>query len=342
MTKATTSGSRAGASLSPREGVERDRGRGGRSGQPASLSPREKVERDRGRGGRSGKVSAIVPTFDRAPLLRRALASIASQSRPPDEVIVVDDGSADRTRALVAEEFPAVRYLFQERRGVSAARNRGIEAATGDWLAFLDSDDEWLPDKLERQLAALAATRETGGARYRVCHTDEIWIRGGRRVNPGARHAKRGGWMFRDCLPLCAISPSSAVLHRSVLEAVGGFDERLPACEDYDLWLRIAARYPVLLVNEPLVVKHGGRADQLSRTTWGLDRFRIRALEKIVESGVLSAADRRAALETLLEKLTIFATGAGRRGRGDEARRYEERIARWRAAARRWRPACGS
>ncbi len=275
-------------------------------------------------------ISAVVPTRDRAELVARALASIEVQSRPADEVIVVDDGSTDGTRERIAAGFPAVRYLRQEPRGVSAARNRGIEAARGDWLAFLDSDDEWLPTKLERQLAALEAVAETGGA-YRVCHTDEIWIRHGRRVNAGARHAKTGGWMFRDCLPLCAISPSSALIHRSVLEEVGGFDESLPACEDYDLWLRISARHPVLLVDEPLVVKHGGHADQLSRTVWGLDRFRIRALEKILESGDLAAADRQAALATLLGKTALFAAGAAKRGRTGEASRYEQLAARWRA-----------
>ncbi len=270
-------------------------------------------------------ISTIVPTFDRAPQLERALASVEAQTLQPGELIVVDDGSTDRTPEMLAERFPAARYLHQENRGVSAARNRGIEAARGEWIALLDSDDEWLPEKLERQLAAL------GASDAKICHSDEIWIRNGRRVNPGRRHAKCSGRIFRDCLPLCAISPSSVVIHRSVLEEVGSFDEQLPACEDYDMWLRVTARHPVLLVDEPLVVKHGGHSDQLSRTVPGLDRYRILALEKILASGVLGAGDRRAALTTLIEKTAIFAEGAAKRGRDEEAATFRARGRRWAA-----------
>ncbi len=270
-----------------------------------------------------GSVSVVIPTHNRAELLGRALLSVQAQSRPAGEIIVVDDGSDDGTAELVRSAFPAVRYVRQEQRGVSAARNRGLEAATGQWIAFLDSDDEWRVEKLERQMAALALDPT-----YRICHTDEIWIRAGVRVNPRRKHAKRGGWIYRHCLPLCAMSPSSVVIHRSVLESVGRFDEEMQACEDYDLWLRICCRHPVLLVDEPLVVKHGGRADQLSALR-GQDQFRIRALEKILASGVLGAADRQATLCTLAEKIDIYAGGARRRGREAEALRYLEKRRRW-------------
>ena len=264
------------------------------------------------------RVSAIVPTYNRASLLRRALTSVFAQIRPAEEVIVVDDGSTDETAEMVRTEFPEARYFAQPNRGVSAARNLGISKANGDWLALLDSDDEWAPEKLARQLEELAASPE-----HRICHTDEIWIRRGRRVNPKRRHAKSGGWIFERCLPLCAISPSSVLLHRSVLEQVGGFDESLPACEDYDLWLRACSRYPLLYVHEYLVIKHGGRADQLSARVAGLDRYRIRALEKILATGELDDGQRRAAERTLAEKARIWAAGARRRGRTDEAERYE-------------------
>ena len=100
-------------------------------------------------------VTVVIPTYNRKGLLPRALTSVARQTRPPDEVIVVDDGSTDDTEGLVRREFPDVRYLQQENRGVAAARNRGIREAKGEWLAFLDSDDEWLPQKLTRQLDEL-------------------------------------------------------------------------------------------------------------------------------------------------------------------------------------------
>lgn len=269
-------------------------------------------------------VSVVIPTFNRAELLPRAVESVLAQTHPAAEVIVVDDGSSDGTGELVASRFPEVRVAAQAHRGVSAARNRGIAAASGDWIALLDSDDEWCAEKLARQLAALDEHPE-----YRICHTDEIWIRNGRRVQPRVKHAKRGGRIFRHCLPLCVISPSSVLIHRSVFEQVGGFDEDLPACEDYDLWLRICCRFPVLLVEEPLVVKYGGHDDQLSRRVWGLDRFRIRALEKILQGDRLCEEDRQAALRTLLQKIEIFAAGAEKRGKAEDADRYRQKGQRW-------------
>lgn len=258
-------------------------------------------------------VSAIVPTYNRREMLARALDSIAAQTRPVDEVLVVDDGSTDGSAEMLAARFPGARRLRCERLGVSAARNRGIAAASGEWVAFLDSDDEWRPAKIERQLAALAAAPE-----HDLCHTDEVWIRDGVRVNPRRRHAKAGGWIFERCLPLCAISPSSAMVRRAVFDRLGGFDEALPACEDYDFWLRFCSRQPVLYVDEPLVVKHGGHPDQLSRAVVGLDRYRIRALSKVLGDGVLASRDRRAAARTLCEKIDVYAAGARKRGRHAE------------------------
>jgi glycosyltransferase involved in cell wall biosynthesis len=269
-------------------------------------------------------ISVVIPTYNRAELVLRALRSVLAQTRPAEQVIVVDDGSTDDTGPLARIQFGSVDYLAQENRGVSAARNRGIEVATGEWIALLDSDDEWLPEKLERQMACLEQEPD-----YRLCHTDEIWVRRGRRVNPRRKHAKQGGWIFRDCLPLCAISPSSVLIHRSLFEEVGRFDETLPACEDYDLWLRVCSRWPVLFVPERLVVKHGGHEDQLSSRVWGLDRYRIQALEKVLGSAALGTEDRQAAIDMLVDKIDIYAAGARKRGRVDEADEYRLKRERW-------------
>lgn len=271
-------------------------------------------------------ISVIIPTHNRAPVLGHALASVLAQSEPPAEILVVDDGSTDATPSLLAGRFPQVRYLRQARGGVSRARNAGIAAARCEWLAFLDSDDRWLAHKLAVQRRALRAH-----PRLRVCHSDEIWIRAGRRVNPMRKHAKHGGWIFRHCLPRCVISPSSVLLHRSVLQRVGGFDESLPACEDYDLWLRLSASYPVLYCDEPLIIKYGGHADQLSRRHWGMDRFRVQALERILSGRALDPGDRAAALEVLLEKAGIVLQGARRRGNGALVAEYEARLGRYRS-----------
>ena len=274
-------------------------------------------------------VSVVIPTCNRADLILRALASVRAQTRPPTEVLVVDDGSTDATVERVRAAFPEVTLLEQKNRGVSAARNAGIQKARGTWIALLDSDDEWLPQKLERQLRATENDNDNDNDNDTfLCHTDEIWIRDGRRVNPMKKHQKYGGRIFERCLPLCVISPSSVLLHRSLFQTIGLFDEDLPVCEDYDLWLRVTARYPVLYLDEPLIVKYGGHADQLSHKYWGMDRFRIAALLKILASGELGARDQSAAEAMLASKIAIYAHGARKRGKHAEAERYEQRLAR--------------
>ncbi len=270
------------------------------------------------------KISVIIPTWNRAGCLPAALDSVFAQSLVPHEVIVVDDGSTDNSRAIIQRHYRTVRYIHQENRGVSSARNTGIRAAAGDWIALLDSDDRWEAHKLERQQRALQ-----GRPGAKICHSDEIWIRNGKRVNPMKKHAKRGGRIFQHCLPLCVISPSAALIRRELFDEIGLFDEALPACEDYDLWLRICAIHPVLYLDEPLLIKYGGHADQLSRRYWGMDRFRIHALEKILESAALNAADHAAALAMLQKKIAIVIQGAERRNNTELADSYREKLHRW-------------
>lgn len=262
-------------------------------------------------------ISVIIPTYNRAHVLGRAIQSVLDQTFPAHEIIVVDDGSTDDTQQLMKESFPQCNYLQQANRGVSAARNRGIEAATGNWLAFLDSDDEWLPGKLATQRDLLEQQPE-----IKICHTEEIWIRNGKRVNQMNKHTKFGGHIFQRCLPLCVISPSSVIIHRSLFDQVGMFDEQLPACEDYDLWLRICATNPVGFVEQPQIKKFGGHADQLSQRHWGMDRFRINALVKIIEQNILDIEDRAAAIQALTNKAVILAKGATKRGKTVEAEAY--------------------
>lgn len=270
------------------------------------------------------QVSVIIPTYNRISLLTKALDSVLCQTYSPLEVIVIDDASTDNTRSELESRYPQVRYACQTHQGVSAARNTGIKLARSEWIAFLDSDDAWWPYKLAEQVEALE--RHPG---FLICHSDEIWIRNGRRMNPKKKHAKHGGWIFARCLPLCVISPSSVIIHRSVFESVGRFDESLPACEDYDLWLRICARYPVLYVDQPLVTKHSGHGDQLSRKYWGMDRFRIYALEKIINTGNLGPRNMALAREMLVAKLGIVLSGAKKRDNSELVRECENKLARY-------------
>ena len=250
-------------------------------------------------------IAVIIPTYNRCHMLRRALNSVQQQTFKAAEICVVDDGSDDDTVAMLAEEFPGVMLVQQANRGVSAARNAGVQATRSDWLAFLDSDDEWFPDKLEQQIIAWQHNQD-----YRLVHCNEIWIRRGHRVKQKRKHSKAGGDIFKQCLPQCAVSPSAVLLQRSLLAEVGGFDELLPACEDYDLWLRICAHYPVLFIEEPLLRKHGGHDDQLSRKHWGMDRFQVHALDKLLDNHALSEEQVMASKKTLIEKCQILQQGA--------------------------------
>ena len=262
-------------------------------------------------------VSVIIPTYNRAALVSEAVASVLAQTWRDFEVLVVDDGSTDATPEALAPYASRIRLWRRESRGgVSAARNTGISAARGEWLAFLDSDDLWLPEKLARQMTYLAAHPE-----QLWCQTEETWVRRGVRVNQPLTHQKIGGRIFRQSLERCMVSPSAVILHRRLLEQHGGFDEILPAAEDYDLWLRLSWRYAIGLAPEPLIIKRGGHADQLSGQ-WGLDRYRIRALMKLLQEPELPAADARAARQVLARKCAIYAQGCEKRGKGREAAVY--------------------
>ena len=267
-------------------------------------------------------VAVIIPTYNRAATLGRALDSVYAQTRPAEEVCVVDDGSVDGTEELVRDQYPDATYIKQENSGVSSARNTGVEATTSTYLSFLDSDDEWLPKKLETQLSALQAEPD-----FKLVHSDEIWIRNGKRVNQMDKHKKRGGDVFFHCLPLCVISPSAVVMQRSLFLDLGGFDELLPACEDYDLWLRLCSREKVLYIDVPLLKKYGGHEDQLSRQYWGMDRFRVQSLVKLLGSGVLEGEQEQMVRMTLLEKAKILRNGAAKRGKVESAEYYDQLIA---------------
>ncbi len=259
---------------------------------------------------RTPLISVIIPTYNRAAFLREAVASVWAQTETDFELLIVDDGSTDATPQICAAWGAQVRYLRQPRRGVSASRNHGLRAAAGRFIAFLDSDDLWAPEKLARQRAWLE--QHPG---VLLCHTNEIWIRNGRRVNQKNIHRKAGGWIYPLCLPRCVISPSAVFMRRELFEAVGEFDEDLPLCEDYDLWLRVTARHEVGFLDAPLVIKRGGHADQLSRSEWGLDRYRVRALLKMLHHGGLPAEWQQATLAMLLQKSHILAQGYAKHGK---------------------------
>ncbi|MCD6192410.1 MAG: glycosyltransferase family 2 protein [Candidatus Aminicenantes bacterium] len=273
------------------------------------------------------KISIIIPTYNRAPFLAEALESVIKQTVFPTlfknqevEILVIDDGSEDNTRKIVEQFKPYTTYLRQPHRGVSAARNHGLQRARGELIAYLDSDDLWLPEKLAVQLSFMKAF-----PRCMVCYTEEIWLRHGRRVNPKKKHQKYSGWIFDKVLPLCLLSLSSAMFRRQLFEEIGFFDESLPAAEDYDLGIRAAHRYPIHLIERPLIIKRGGHSDQLSHKYWGMDRFRIKALQKALSLQLTPEQERLVRLE-IIHKAQILVQGFQKRGKNKEAIYYKQLI----------------
>ncbi len=268
-------------------------------------------------------VSVIITTYNRGAMVEEAIESVLQQDFLDYEMIVVDDGSTDGTNDAL-RKYNQVNYFYQENQGISRARNQGLALSQGDFVCFLDSDDLWLPNKLAVQVNVM---RETSA--FKLNYTDEIWIRKGRRVNPRKRHQKYSGWIFEKSLPLCIISPSSVMLRKEVFDVVGLFDEGLPVCEDYDLWLRITSRFPVFFINQKLIIKRGGHEDQLSHRFWGNDRFRVQALEKIINEGMIKKEQKELAIHELVKKSIILENGFRKRGTLSEADYYQRLIGKY-------------
>ena len=281
------------------------------------------------------EVSVIIPTYNREKFISECVQSVLAQTLPAREIIIVDDGSTDATYNILRDlgfnslstKKTVLRYFFQQNRGVSSARNLGIKEARSEYIALLDSDDLWLKSKLDRQVSAFQNDTQSS----RLCHTDEIWIRNGVRVNQHKKHKKHGGNVFQSCLKLCCISPSSTMMHRSVFEDFGFFDEDLPACEDYDFWLRYSAKEDVNFIDEPLIIKKGGHSDQLSGAHWGMDRFRIYSIEKILKEPDLTLVHKTEAIHEVILKLEILINGSQKRQKFAYAENMLQKKQHWEA-----------
>ena len=271
------------------------------------------------------EISVIIPTYNRCDLLKRAINSVIKQTITPKEIIIVDNGSTDQTYQMVSSLFPEINYFIEKKRGVSAARNKGILESKSKWIAFLDSDDTWKPTKLEKQMEFSTFNQD----KYRIIHTDETWYRNKKFLNQLKKHKKSGGNIFKNSLQLCCISPSSVVLKKQIFDDYGLFDENLEVCEDYDMWIRITSKEEVGFLDSPLVLKYGGHSDQLSKKFWGMDRFRIKSLEKNLKNEHFSKSQKINVLDTLIEKLTIVSDGALKRGNKEIFKKYNDKLQDW-------------
>ena len=254
-------------------------------------------------------VSVIIPTFNRALMLKRAIESVLRQTVQCSELIIIDDGSTDDTQELLCNlsmlhEIP-FRVYHQNNSGPAAARNFGIRNSEFPFIAFLDSDDHWHKRKLEKQYQRLSTSSE-----YQISHTREKWLRRGLHLNQKKKHIPRNGDIFDHCLQLCAVGMSTVMIKREMFDQVGLFDTSLRCCEDYDLWLRISCRYAFLLIDEPLTVKEGGREDQVSsQYRLGMDQMRIYSLRKLLDTDLLDSHKHLQTLNEFKTKVTIFGKG---------------------------------
>ncbi|MCH2534761.1 MAG: glycosyltransferase family 2 protein [Bdellovibrionales bacterium] len=251
-------------------------------------------------------ISVIIPSFNRAAVLERAIYSVLRQSYTDFELIVVDDGSTDHTKQLVKDifkDFINVYYYHTDNLGVSAARNYGASQATGEWLAFLDSDDEWFTNKLENQVEVL---RQNPAAT--LIHTEEVWHRNGHQVDVPLKYKKQKGDLFEKATQHCVIGPSTVMLRADIFNALGGFDESFKLCEDYELWLRWTAEHPIHLCEEPMIIKYDGADNQLSKQGQ-LDYWRIKALIKFIKTKETASKYKLLAKTELKKKYKVYALG---------------------------------
>ena len=248
-------------------------------------------------------VSVLIPTFNREELVERAVMSVLNQTYENLECLVIDDASTDKTlEVLKSIDDKRLKVIsLESNRGVSYARNTGFQQASGDYIALLDSDDEWLRDKLEKQLPLLNE--------YPLVHGEEIWIRNGKRVNQKKVHKKSGGNIFERCLHLCLISPSASIMRRELYKEMNGFREDFPVCEDYELWLRVTCKYDVGFISEPVITKYGGHSDQLSRKYFAMDYWRVKAMDELRKTGTLSEDQEFELNAVLKEKCHILKLG---------------------------------
>ena len=271
------------------------------------------------------KISVVIPTLNRINTLQRALDSVINQTYKPAEIIVVDNGSSDGTLKFLREQYPKITILTENKIGVSSARNKGIKKSINQWIALLDSDDAWHPRKLEIQTSMLdSALKE-----YNLIHTDEVWFRNNKHINQMKKHKKQGGYIFEKCLSLCCISPSSVLFKKNILDKVGLFDESLPVCEDYDMWLKICSSEEVLFAQDKLTYKYGGHKDQLSKSYWGMDRFRIKSIENIIKNFDLTYKQKKQAKKELIKKLKIIINGAFKRNNLSIVNEFSTKLEYW-------------
>ena len=259
------------------------------------------------------EVSVIIPTYNSAHYVTEAVDSVLGQSYRDFEIVVIDDGSTDDTRSVMSRYGSPVRYLRQPNGGVAEARNRGIEESRGRYVAFLDADDTWAPNKLEQQVEAL---RNDPGRK--ACYT-AVTVTDADLTPVSVTRSRRRGRAMEDLLYLGNVvgTPSTVICERALLQSAGGFDLSLSQCADWDMWIRLAARTDFLYLDEPLV-KYRVHATNMSRNAALLEEDSLRVLEKSFDMPGLPAALRSRRRAAFAHNYMVLA------GTYSHARRYAD------------------
>ncbi|WP_246999250.1 glycosyltransferase family 2 protein [Halosolutus gelatinilyticus] len=277
-------------------------------------------------------VSVVIPTYNRADVLPRSIDSVYNQTLDDCEIIIVDDNSSDNTGEII-EQYDDSRMSYivhEENMGGAAARNTGIEAASSEYIAFLDSDDEWLPTKLEKQLEVFDRVNPHTGVVYTGHYLSDS---DSKRLGPVPTAS---GDVYRDQLKSDYINPTSTVMVRKeCFETAGGFNPNLPARQDYDMWLRISEHYEFQPVREPLVVIYEDRDDRISsqyQSRMGANHVMVdRIKDHIRDFGEI---DQRRILAKQFESIATFSYISNE---FDDSRRYAlKSIALWPVGIQRW------
>lgn len=247
-------------------------------------------------------VSVIIPVYNRTFSVRDAIESVLIQSVKPSEIIVIDDGSSF-DMALYLKSYMQHIHLIKlnENKGVSFARNTGIKAASGEYIAFLDSDDLFLPKKLEYQINYMVEND------LYISHTDEFWYRKDRWVNQGKSNKRYGGYIFDKILDKCRISPSSLIVHKSVFDEAGYFNENLRVCEDYEISLRFALKYKIGYLEKKLIIKRAVEENSLSANIKHIEYIRYEILKLYRDiNNILDLNNKNAIINEIARKKHII------------------------------------
>ncbi|MFV0422319.1 glycosyltransferase family 2 protein [Oleidesulfovibrio sp.] len=230
-------------------------------------------------------ISVIIPVYNYAHMLSQALDSVKAQTWNDYEVIVVDDGSTDNTADVVSGYGDSVRYIYKQRGGAASARNEGIRQATAGIVAFLDADDEWVPEKLAVQMAFWEANPQ-----YDMIYCDMQHVVRGEKVHHSYLHERDykyfgSGWKYTDLLHESFVFTPSVLVRKHCFDVVGLHDETLLTCQDLDMWLRIARSFQLGFVDEPLVIRH----EHGHNNTLNAERFHLNQIKVFLRNEAESA-----------------------------------------------------